>query len=289
MGFKPWGEQRFGASPTQYQYTGQYREQSLGIDFFNARWYDPALGRFLSADSLVPAPGYPGDFDRYAFVRNNLIVNIDPSGYRTCRPEEIASGDETCDENYPANDIDYVIHLVMMGTLILSKGRHELEPWMENMQPAKSVFDTIIRAITLLSFILEKYTKPSSIPNLFVWFSWREYKDGSTSISEMAINNYSDKEIKLMHVNFKTDAQLGSDFNFVFLPETMGSKSDYLATVPAKSSYNVLFHRGYPYICEPPRFPRYLSVRIAAYFLIFTNVGVAFPIMNYIIPSAIMR
>jgi RHS repeat-associated protein len=81
MGFKPWGELRFGASPTQYQYTGQYREPSLGIDFFNARWYDPALGRFLSADSIVPDPGYPGDFDRYAFVRNNPLRYVDPTGH----------------------------------------------------------------------------------------------------------------------------------------------------------------------------------------------------------------
>jgi RHS repeat-associated protein len=81
MGFKLWGEQRFGASPTQYQYTGQYREPSLGIDFFNTRWYDPALGRFLSADSIVPAPGYPGDFDRYSYARNSPVRWNDPSGH----------------------------------------------------------------------------------------------------------------------------------------------------------------------------------------------------------------
>jgi hypothetical protein len=43
MGFKLWGEQRFGASPTQYQFTGQYREPSLGIDDLKARLYDPFI------------------------------------------------------------------------------------------------------------------------------------------------------------------------------------------------------------------------------------------------------
>jgi RHS repeat-associated protein len=94
MGFKPWGEQRFGASPTQYQYTGQYREQSLGIDFFNARWYDPALGRFLSADSIVPAPGYPGDFDRYSYARNSPIRYQDPSGHGYCDSEYAVIDDQ---------------------------------------------------------------------------------------------------------------------------------------------------------------------------------------------------
>jgi RHS repeat-associated protein len=82
MGFKPWGELRFGASPTQYQYTGQYREPSLGIDFFNARWYDPALGRFLSADTDVPESQGSGlGFDRYAFVANNPMKYVDMSGH----------------------------------------------------------------------------------------------------------------------------------------------------------------------------------------------------------------
>jgi RHS repeat-associated protein len=93
MGFKPWGELRFGASPTQYQYTGQYREPSLGIDFFNAHGYDPALGRFLSADTLVPNPGYPGDFDRYSYARNSPLVYVDPSGHLSCSNPNAADGD----------------------------------------------------------------------------------------------------------------------------------------------------------------------------------------------------
>ena len=64
--------------------------------FYNARWYDPALGRFAQADSIVP-PGVQG-LDRYAYVRNNPIIYIDPSGHDTQCP---ADGDcyETCDYN----------------------------------------------------------------------------------------------------------------------------------------------------------------------------------------------
>ena len=42
MGFMPFGEQRFGIndSPTEYQFTGQFREKLIGLDYFNAKWYD---------------------------------------------------------------------------------------------------------------------------------------------------------------------------------------------------------------------------------------------------------
>jgi pimeloyl-ACP methyl ester carboxylesterase len=49
--------------------------------FYNARWYDPALGRFAQADSIVPG-GVQG-YDRYAYVNNSPLNHTDPSGYCT--------------------------------------------------------------------------------------------------------------------------------------------------------------------------------------------------------------
>lgn len=46
---------------------------------FNARWYDPALGRFAQADSIIP-PGVQG-LDRYAYVNNSPLNYTDPSGH----------------------------------------------------------------------------------------------------------------------------------------------------------------------------------------------------------------
>lgn len=69
-----------GLSPTQYQYTGQYSHTAdFGLMFYNARWYDPALGRFAQADSIVP-PGVQG-VDRYAYVNNNPMRFTDPTGH----------------------------------------------------------------------------------------------------------------------------------------------------------------------------------------------------------------
>ncbi|MEJ5293599.1 MAG: RHS repeat-associated core domain-containing protein, partial [Candidatus Methanosuratincola sp.] len=42
-----------------YRFTGQREEAALGLYFYNARWYDPALGRFLSPNSIAPEAGNP--------------------------------------------------------------------------------------------------------------------------------------------------------------------------------------------------------------------------------------
>src|SRR5512143_2054637 len=51
--YKPWGELRGGGNslPTDRTFTGQ-RWEEVGLYFFNARWYDAALGRFAQADSI---------------------------------------------------------------------------------------------------------------------------------------------------------------------------------------------------------------------------------------------
>jgi RHS repeat-associated protein len=59
--------------------------EGFGLMFYNARWYDPALGRFAQADTIVPA-GVQG-LDRYAYVGNNPINYNDPSGHVHCDEE----------------------------------------------------------------------------------------------------------------------------------------------------------------------------------------------------------
>ena len=114
MRYKPWGELRYSwtSTPattpayalTKYTYTGQYSymddptttgvTEGFGLMFYreasraerrmdNARWYDPALGRFVPADTIIP-PGIQG-LDRYAYVNNSPMNFTDPSGHE-CAP-----------------------------------------------------------------------------------------------------------------------------------------------------------------------------------------------------------
>jgi RHS repeat-associated protein len=80
--YSAWGETRYtgGDTPTQRRYTGQI-EAEAGLYFYQARWYDPALGRFAQADTIVPNPASSKAWDRYAYAFNNPILFFDPSGH----------------------------------------------------------------------------------------------------------------------------------------------------------------------------------------------------------------
>ncbi len=82
--YKPWGDLRDGTNhmPTNYTYTGQYSYTAdFGLMFYNARWYDPSLGRFAQADTVIPSTRNPGAWDRYAAMLNNPVRNTDPTGH----------------------------------------------------------------------------------------------------------------------------------------------------------------------------------------------------------------
>ena len=82
--YYPWGTIRPGpnnALPTDYTFTGQKLDESTGLMYYGARYYDAALGRFVQADTIVPNPGNPQDLNRYAYVRNNPLRYVDPTGY----------------------------------------------------------------------------------------------------------------------------------------------------------------------------------------------------------------
>jgi RHS repeat-associated protein len=85
--YKPWGETRTGSSSTTFKFTGQRQESSINLYWYNSRWYDDALGRFIQPDPIVPYPGNPQSFDRYSYVLNSPTNLIDPSGHKACDGE----------------------------------------------------------------------------------------------------------------------------------------------------------------------------------------------------------
>ena len=76
MRFYPFGEVRWqnGTIPTDRTFTSQLAEPTgLGsLMNYNAREYSPVLGRFLSADTIVPKASAPQSFNRYS--NDNLRV-----------------------------------------------------------------------------------------------------------------------------------------------------------------------------------------------------------------------
>jgi RHS repeat-associated protein len=81
--YDAWGNIRYvtGTLPTDIAYTGQ-RLDSTGLVFLGARYYSPSVGRFVSADTIVPNPKLSRDFNRYAYGGNNPITLIDMNGHQ---------------------------------------------------------------------------------------------------------------------------------------------------------------------------------------------------------------
>ena len=70
-----------GTHDTSYRFTGKPLDQSTGLYYYGARYYDPELGRFISADTIVQAPSNPQTLNRYSYCNNNPINYVDPTGH----------------------------------------------------------------------------------------------------------------------------------------------------------------------------------------------------------------
>jgi RHS repeat-associated protein len=66
---------------TERLFTGARFDGTIGLYDYRARFYDPALGRFISADPVVPGAGNPQALNRYAYVYNNPLRYTDPTGH----------------------------------------------------------------------------------------------------------------------------------------------------------------------------------------------------------------
>jgi RHS repeat-associated protein len=96
--FEPFGDYRPGSGPgdiTDRGFTGHEHNDYVKMIYMGARWYLPGLGRFASADTIVPSPANPQSFNRFSYVYNSPLNLVDPSGH--CAVD--ANGNIAVDEN----------------------------------------------------------------------------------------------------------------------------------------------------------------------------------------------
>ena len=95
--YAPFGEEltgadgrdaRWGGPGTGFHFTGKEQEGAEGdyMHYFGARYYAAGLGRFTSADELLVGVEFenPQSWNRYAYVLNNPLKYIDPTGHEPC-------------------------------------------------------------------------------------------------------------------------------------------------------------------------------------------------------------
>ena len=83
IAYAPYGQTvtRLGASGAPPRFTGQRLDASTGLYYYQARYYDPQLGRFTQPDPIIRTLTDPQTLNRYAYVRNNPVNLVDPTGY----------------------------------------------------------------------------------------------------------------------------------------------------------------------------------------------------------------
>ena len=114
--FDPFGRRAFphalsaSASPVPRSglglgFTGHRHDDEAGLIDMRGRLYDAVVGRFLSPDPLLQAPGRSQSHNRYAYAWNNPLRYTDPTGYQvTASPSYCGNTpEEGCGESISVN------------------------------------------------------------------------------------------------------------------------------------------------------------------------------------------
>jgi RHS repeat-associated protein len=72
-----------GSGASDFGYTGEWYGSYNDLLFLRARYYDPAVGRFLSTDPWPGSPERPLTLNGWDYVQDNPVNQTDPSGYHS--------------------------------------------------------------------------------------------------------------------------------------------------------------------------------------------------------------
>ncbi|WP_181022658.1 RHS repeat-associated core domain-containing protein [Brevibacillus laterosporus] len=63
-----------------FLYAGELYDEESGLIYLRARYYDPNDGRFITEDTYKGQVDNPLSLNRYTYVHNNSVSNVDPTG-----------------------------------------------------------------------------------------------------------------------------------------------------------------------------------------------------------------
>jgi RHS repeat-associated protein len=175
-----------GALPTDKKFTGQ-RLDATGLYYYGARYYDATIGRFISADTIVPNPANPQSLNRYSYCYNNPLRYVDPTGHE---------GDDDNDDD--GMTLDEYMYYIQNGfnTYSQQSENYGKDAWVDE------VFDGIGKGIINTGIGIGKTVLEPGQVLRETWNAIRNYDDTWTAL----LNKWSTTEGK---AELGTEAELG--------------------------------------------------------------------------------
>ena len=124
-GFDPFGKPRDGdwadrnpptldSSITDRGFTEHEHLDESQLIHMNGRVYDYNLGRFLSVDPFIQAPGNSQSLNPYSYIMNNPLSGTDPSGYKSKKHEGL--DEQTVTVTRPGSRIEERVQVSASGS-----------------------------------------------------------------------------------------------------------------------------------------------------------------------------
>lgn len=113
LDYVPFGED-FRPASERYKFTGKEDDFTTGLYYFNARYYDPAIGRFITEDPAKNGSNW------YVYCGNNPLKYVDPTGNYTAKIAATLLPITLIDGPLPIFDILY--GLTVAGSAIVEYG-----------------------------------------------------------------------------------------------------------------------------------------------------------------------
>jgi len=89
VSFDAFGKILSGTPATRFAFTAQEWDADAGLYYYNARWYDPKTGKFLSEHPIEFAAG---DTNLTRMVGNSLTNAVDPTGMEAVTDVTVPDG-----------------------------------------------------------------------------------------------------------------------------------------------------------------------------------------------------
>lgn len=131
-----------------FRYRSYYYDTDSGMYYLNARYYNPALCRFISPDSILGANGDLHSYNLYAYCSNNPVMFADPSGYVYVLYDPLNDFDRGKGGILPANPKKtegYIYRKSILDELpvrdVTSEVNNALEPYLIGAENIASIAD----------------------------------------------------------------------------------------------------------------------------------------------------